>query len=114
MWPQDATPDRPPKQSREVSLRRPDELCAHADPSLVSCSPPIRGRGACLDGHERLRATRELGLRKVPVRIVARSNSGRTPGLIAQVKPGALEYDQRPAATLMHSAARSSSSSVLK
>jgi hypothetical protein len=91
MCPQDATPDRPPKQSPEVSLRRADELCAHADACLVPALPPpeaaalaadirLRGilspldvtaAGVVLDGHERLRAARELGLTEVPVRIVA-------------------------------------------
>jgi N6-adenosine-specific RNA methylase IME4 len=96
MRPQDATPDQP-KQSREVSLSHPDELCAHGDASLVPVLPPaeaaalaadirLRGiltpldvtpAGVVLDGHERLRAARELGLTEVPVRIVSPSDERR-------------------------------------
>jgi N6-adenosine-specific RNA methylase IME4 len=116
MCPQDAPPDRPPKQSREISFRRTDELCAHADASLVPSLPPaeaaalaadilVRGilspfdvtaAGVVLDGHERLRAARELGLREVPVRIVAPSDE-RSYILLAALRRKHLNPGQRAA-----------------
>ena len=116
MCPQDAAPDRSPRQSRELSLRRPDELCAHADASLVPALPPaeaaalaadirVRGilspldvtaAGVILDGHERLRAARELGLKEVPVRIVAPSDE-RSYILLAALRRKHLNPGQRAA-----------------